>query len=189
MAKKTNKTHKNRGSREHGRGKKKGRGAGLRGGKGHAGSFGHRILHYRLYDPEHFDRKGFNRPQQVFEPQVAIDLRQLEERAERFLADGSVTREGDVYTVNLADVGYNKLLSTGTPRRKWRITVERASGNAVTRVKESGGEVTVTAVPKPPKAKAPPAPAGGPGKGAAKPGASAGGKSEKADAGRGAGRK
>lgn len=162
MGKRTNKTHKLRGSREHGRGKKKGRGAGLRGGRGHAGSFGHKILHYRLYDTEHFDRKGFNRPQQVFFPQKAITLQHLEERVEELLAAGSASRDADAVTIDLGGIGYNKLLGTGSVERKFRIKVDRASAQAVERVKAAGGDVTVLVKPKP-------APAAGGAKPAPKP--------------------
>ena len=46
---------------------------------------------------------------------------------------------------DVGKLGYNKLLSTGRVSKKFKITVEYASGNAVSKLKESGSEVIVTA--------------------------------------------
>ena len=57
------KTSKYRGGRTHGRGRKAGRGAGLRGGRGNAGLHKHKWISTVKYSPEHFGRRGFKRPQ------------------------------------------------------------------------------------------------------------------------------
>jgi large subunit ribosomal protein L15 len=55
------KTKKFRGSRTHGRGKKAGRGAGLRGGRGNAGLLKHRYMYMIKNMPNHFGKQGFKR--------------------------------------------------------------------------------------------------------------------------------
>ena len=46
----------------HGKGKKGGRGAGLRGGKGNAGLGKHRYMYMMKNMPDHFGSHGFKRP-------------------------------------------------------------------------------------------------------------------------------
>ncbi len=54
-------TNKFRGSRYHGRGKKAGRGAGKRGGRGNAGLNKHKVMTRLKYMPGHWGMHGFNR--------------------------------------------------------------------------------------------------------------------------------
>ncbi|GAH16501.1 unnamed protein product, partial [marine sediment metagenome] len=49
----------------HGKGKKGGRGAGLRGGRGNAGLLKHKHMYMTKNMPDHFGRHGFKRPQSV----------------------------------------------------------------------------------------------------------------------------
>jgi hypothetical protein len=51
--------------------------------------------------------------------------------------------DNGIYTINLKDVGYNKLLSTGNVTKKLMITVDYATGKAVDKIKKAGGEVKV----------------------------------------------
>ena len=62
----------------HGRGKKAGRGAGLRGGRGNAGLLKHRHMYMTKYMPDHFGRHGFKRPQSVIKKEKIINVGQLE---------------------------------------------------------------------------------------------------------------
>src|ERR671931_2967285 len=103
MAKKTNKTHKLRGSREHGRGMKKGRGAGLRGGKGNAG-WKHKRLHFLLYDKEHvrgYRNIGFTRHAQDAVPEESITVQHLDEQVAAWAAVGKASRQDNGFTVDL----------------------------------------------------------------------------------------
>ena len=58
----------------HGKGKKGGRGAGLRGGRGNAGLLKHKWMHMVKYDPNHFGRHGFKRPQNILKDIKTINL-------------------------------------------------------------------------------------------------------------------
>lgn len=181
MAKKTNKTHKLRGSREHGRGMKKGRGAGLRGGKGQAG-WKHKKLHFLLYDQDRIRgarNHGFTRHAQDAGPEPAVTVQHVDENAEAWAAAGKAARADNGFTVDLAAMGFEKLVGTGQVTRKLQLTVPRASPSAVSKVQAAGGAVTQTEPRAPPAPKgskpgpgapggAPPAPKGGappPGKG------------------------
>ena len=61
----------------HGRGKKAGRGAGLRGGRGNAGLLKHRFMYMTKYMPDHFGRHGFKRPQGIIKKDIIINVGDL----------------------------------------------------------------------------------------------------------------
>ena len=124
------KTKKFRGSMTHGRGKKGGRGAGLRGGRGNAGLLKHRFMYMKKYIPEHhIGSYGFKRPQKMIEKDTTINVGTLEERFP--------TKK----TINLEKEGYDKLLGGGSVSKEYKITVKKASAKAIDKIKASNGEV------------------------------------------------
>ena len=118
----------------HGRGKKGGRGAGLRGGRGNAGLMKHKHMYMTKYMPDHFGRHGFKRPQSVVKKNKTINVGQLEE-----------TFPGKK-DIDLGKEGFDKLLGGGNLSSKIKIKVDGASGKAVEKVKDKGGEVILSEV-------------------------------------------
>lgn len=125
------KTKKFRGSMTHGRGKKGGRGAGLRGGKGNAGLMKHRYMHMVKYMPDHLGKHGFKRPQHVLVEKKIINVGQLEEIFP------------DKTEINLAEEGYDKLLGGGTIKKAYHITVKEASKKAIEKIEAVDGKITL----------------------------------------------
>ena len=123
-------TNKFRGSRYHGRGKKSGRGAGKRGGRGNAGINKHRLLTRLKYMPRHWGMHGFNRHPSLRKVNISINLQELQDMV-----------EDD--TVNLGELGYDKLLGKGNMNRAMNIIVAKASARAVSKVEAAGGTVTI----------------------------------------------
>lgn len=123
-------TNKFRGSRYHGRGKKSGRGAGKRGGRGNAGINKHRLLTRLKYMPRHWGMHGFNRHPSLRKVNISINLQELQDMV-----------EGD--NVNLGELGYDKLLGKGKMNRAMNIIVAKASARAVSKVEAAGGTVTI----------------------------------------------
>ena len=123
-------TNKFRGSRYHGRGKKSGRGAGKRGGRGNAGINKHRLLTRLKYMPRHWGMHGFNRHPSLRKVNISINLQELQDMV-----------EGD--DVNLGELGYDKLLGKGKMNRGMNIIVAKASARAVSKVEAAGGSVTI----------------------------------------------
>jgi large subunit ribosomal protein L15 len=126
-----------RGYKSHGWGsKKKHRGSGSRGGFGMAGT-GKRAdtkkpTIINLYGNDYFGRKGFIVP--TAQKYDAINLRDLNLLIEK----KSIKEE-----INLGDYGYKKLLATGELKFTIKIIVEKASANAIEKVKKVGGSVIV----------------------------------------------
>ena len=123
-------TNKFRGSRYHGRGKKSGRGAGKRGGRGNAGINKHRLLTRLKYMPGHWGMHGFNRHPSLRKVNISINLQEVQD-----------ITEGD--SVNLGELGYDKLLGKGKINRPINITVAKASERAVSKVEAAGGSVSI----------------------------------------------
>ena len=133
-------THKLRGSRTHGRGKKHGRGNGGHGGTGNAGLHKHKFKTLVKYMPDHFGRHGFTRHAQM-EDVVAIDLEQLLVRLPELESQGHAKRSDGAVEVNLTAAGVTKLLGGGQVRGAFKITVAAASEQARAKVQEAGGQV------------------------------------------------
>jgi large subunit ribosomal protein L15 len=135
---------KHRGSRTYGRGKKAGRGAGKRGGRGNAGLHKHKYISTVKYDPKHFGRYGFKRPKLPYEKEIkTINVSQVQSRMEIFIKNGYATKKGNTIEVDLNSAGYGKLLGSGKISSSFKITVNKASERAVSKVKEAGGQVIV----------------------------------------------
>ncbi|MBI2109794.1 uL15 family ribosomal protein [Candidatus Woesearchaeota archaeon] len=119
-----------RGNTTHGYGsRKKHRGAGNRGGRGMAGT-GKRADHKRkmvlkYYGREYWGKKGFGIPNKLRDDIRAINIKDLPDKDE----------------VNLTEQGYDKLLGTGEPRRKYKITVKSCSERAKIKIEKAGGSL------------------------------------------------
>lgn len=115
----------------HGRGKKAGRGAGLRGGRGNAGLLKHRYMYMVKNMPNHFGRYGFKRPQSINKKINAINVGQLEEKFP------------GKKVIDLEKQGYEKLLGGGVSNGALKVNVKSATEKAIKKIKKKGGEVTI----------------------------------------------
>ena len=147
-----NKRKKNsrlRGSWTHGWGeKKKHRGAGHRGGKGNAGS-GKRgdAKKPRVWsNKDYFGKRGFIKKNVKTFVNV-LNIKVLESSIPKWISDKKIEEKSGVYVINLTNLGYNKLLGTGTPTKKMEITVSFASTKAMEKIKNAGGTITVQSAP------------------------------------------
>jgi|TARA_Y100000310_G_scaffold138289_2_gene137235 large subunit ribosomal protein L15 len=118
-----------RGSRYHGGGTKKHRGAGNRGGRGMAGS-GKRADHkkpsiLKEYGPKYFGAFGFNRPARKVKVVKAINIADLPQKS----------------AINLKELGFTKLLGKGSPTMKHDIVVASCSKRAKEKIEKAGGSV------------------------------------------------
>jgi large subunit ribosomal protein L15 len=133
---------KRRGDREMGRGKKKGRGAGLRGGRGNAGKHKHKRVHYALLGEEFgATNYGFKRPDEAVEETNAVNVSELDHVLPRLVEMGDAQHANGVYTVDLAKMGIDKLLGSGQVRSKINVTVAEATESAKAKIAGAGGAV------------------------------------------------
>jgi large subunit ribosomal protein L15 len=113
----------------HGKGKKGGRGAGLRGGKGNAGLCKHKFMYMNKYMPGHYGVHGFKRPQSILKEEKTINVGEIEEKYP------------GKKTINLTEEGYDKILGAGQIKSKIKITINKASEKAIGKIKEQGGDI------------------------------------------------
>ena len=141
---KKKKSSKRRGDREMGRGKKKGRGAGLRGGRGRAGSHKHKRVHYaKLGQLWGWENHGFKIPDEAQKVSIGVNVSELDTVLPRLVEMGEASESGGVFTVNLTDMGVDKLLGSGQVRSKVRVTVAAATESAKAKIEAAGGQVTI----------------------------------------------
>jgi large subunit ribosomal protein L15 len=119
----------------HGRGKKAGRGAGLKGGKGNAGLLKHRYMHMTKNMPNHFGKHGFKRHPSIVKKNKTINIGELEEK---FPGKNEI---------DLTKEGYYKLLGSGILNKKLKIKVDEASEKAILKIKDKGGEIKLKEIP------------------------------------------
>jgi len=144
VVRKTKKILKKRGFRTAGYGGgKKHRGAGSRGGVGQAGLHKHKRMHALKYDPEHFGKKGFKRPQKVIKNPKIINIKQLDPMIEQLLEEKRVQKEKDMIIVKLDELGYDKLLGTGKLNHKLIVEAKAFSKSAIKKIEEKEGKTIV----------------------------------------------
>ena len=141
MIRRKRKINKLRGSRSNGGGcTKKRRGAGHKGGKGKAGGKKHHWTWIVKYDPDHYGKHGFKRPQSVVNKSNPINLDSLQDKAERLLEKGIATKEGDSVLIDVTKLGYNKVLGNGNLLKPLNIKSPSFSASAEEKIQAAGGK-------------------------------------------------
>lgn len=142
---KRKKVVKYRGSKTHGGGAmKKRRGAGSRGGRGMAGT-GKRADTKKPsisdYYKSYFGKHGFKKKN----PRLvnAVNLAYFQQKIDKLASRSLVQEKGGVYTVDLSNLGFDKLLGSGKLTKKINFTAKYASALAIEKVNEAGGSVKV----------------------------------------------
>ena len=124
---KKRKIEKNRGTRTCGRGGiKKRRGKGHRGGKGFAGTKKHRKSWVFRFEPEHLGKRGF--VSKTGKTVKSINLRDLEALA------------GDKKEIVLSDLGFDKVLGSGSITKKLVVKAGSFSKQAKEKIEKAGGK-------------------------------------------------
>ena len=124
------KTRKLRGSRTMGWGRAgQHRKSGARGGFGRAGLHKHKWFYILKYEPDHFGKHGFK---SRFPPKKVINISQLAELVDKY-----------GLSINLDELGYEKLLAKGVINKAVKVYVKEASENAIKKIKDAGGEVII----------------------------------------------
>jgi large subunit ribosomal protein L15 len=141
MIRKKRKINKMRGSRSIGGGcYKKRRGAGHKGGRGNAGASKHHWTRTVKYDPNHFGKYGFKRPQKTINKVNPVNLSYLDAKVDYLLDVGLATQEGNSIVIDVTELGYNKVLGGGKIFKSLTIKSPMFSTSAENKIQEAGGE-------------------------------------------------
>ncbi len=140
------KNSRQRASVTHGYGSmKKHRGAGSRGGRGNAGSGKRgdaRKPFFRVKLGKELGKFGFSNAKHrvVFS---SVNIFYIENSFDSLKAKGYIKEKDGYFSVDLSKLGFNKLLATGKPSRKYEIYVDYASDSALDKISAAGGVVNV----------------------------------------------
>jgi len=140
---KRKKNTRQRGSHTHGWGAmKKHRGSGNRGGFGMAGS-GKRADQKKpsLWKAPYFGKFGFIKKNKT--KVVPITLRYFEENAEKFVKQGKISKEGDIYVIDVKNFGYNKVIGNFKLTKKLKIKSPAFSKGALEDIEKAGGTAII----------------------------------------------
>jgi len=104
-----------------------------------AGSRGHRKVgrHKHLWslinnmDEKYFGKHGFRSPQALHSKENALNLKKLDD----------LTQTLNQTTINLTELGYTKLLGTGSITKALNITVGSCSKSAAAKITAAGGKI------------------------------------------------
>jgi large subunit ribosomal protein L15 len=77
----------------------------------------------------------------MVEANATINVSELAEQVERYVALGFAAKEGDVYNVNLTEAGIDKLLGTGNIGIAVNVTVAEVSEKARAKIEAAGGSI------------------------------------------------
>jgi large subunit ribosomal protein L15 len=144
MIRKRRKITRMRGSRTVGGGcSKKRRGAGHRGGRGQAGGHKHHWTWIVKYDPKHFGKYGFKRPQKLIKRLETVNLAYIDERIPDLLERGIASEEDGMVVLDVRDLGFEKVLGSGRITRPVHIKALEFSESAVEKITEAGGKAEV----------------------------------------------
>lgn len=123
-----------RGRTSHGHGhKKKARGGGSLGGRGYSGRHKHKFSLVVSKEPDNYGKKGFF---SFREKEKIINVGDLEK-----ISKGQTD-------VDLASMGYYKLLSRGHVYKAYNVKVGKFTEKAKAKVEKAGGSLAVTAMPE-----------------------------------------
>ncbi len=137
---KRKKVTKYRSHTTHGGGhRKKRRGAGSRGGRGRAGT-GKRASQKVAGITVTLGRKGFTSHAGASIRSVNLNYF-TQKRLDQLVAAKKVTKKGDVYSVDLVKVGFDKLLGAGVVQAKLQVKARQWSAHAESKITAAGGSI------------------------------------------------
>jgi large subunit ribosomal protein L15 len=141
MPHKSRKIRKKRGSRTQGYGRvgqhRKGGTKGFRKAGRHKGGWSWVLR----YEPDYFNKKGFNSPKKNIKTKI-INCCELEEMAIKLFP-----KKRKNLFLDLEKEGYTKLLGRGKITRPINVKVYSCSKSALIKIKEHGGKVEIIEVP------------------------------------------
>ncbi|MHA1647548.1 MAG: uL15m family ribosomal protein [Promethearchaeota archaeon] len=133
------------------------RAKGVRGGTGlTAGKFKYKWSYYMKMkklgfpgpdgDKWRIGHKGFIRPPEMLRigKITPINIKDLEINLDDWVNTGKIKQEGNKYIIDLNALKFNKLLGKGKATKEMDITVRRASGRAIEKIKAAKGSITLT---------------------------------------------
>lgn len=116
---------------------KKWRGGGSRGGRGAAGLHKHKWSWIVKYDKEHFGKITNKSHKEKIE---AVNIDYLNKKAETFLKEKIAEKEGNAIKINVAKLGYDKVIGGGKVTMPLIVEAKSFSKSAQEKIVKAGGK-------------------------------------------------
>jgi len=140
MPHKARKTRKMRGSRTHGYGRVGQHRRPSAKNRRKAGRCKHLWSYVLRYEPGYFGKKGFVSPRSLKREENIINVGELEEIAERSLAQQKPAKGGKIL-LDLEKFGYTKLLGKGEVTKPLLVKISAYSKTAAQKIEKAGGQI------------------------------------------------
>lgn len=92
------------------------------------------------YDPNHYGKYGFKRPQKTIFKFKPVNLDYLDEKAAELVNNDLAVEENGKIVIDVTQLGYNKVLGKGTVKRPLTVKSPKFSETAINKIEEAGGE-------------------------------------------------
>jgi large subunit ribosomal protein L15 len=128
----------------------------MRGGSGITGRYRHkrsRLIRTGEFSNLHYaGKKGFNSLSNMRPHGRTLNLWQLSNLADKLVAEKK-TPAGEKIVLDLKELGFKKLLGTGSISRPVQVKIDQCSEGALKKIREAGGEAVLAtqATPLPKK--------------------------------------
>ncbi len=144
---KKKKVRKQRGSRTYGYGRVSGghRKGGSRGGKGNAGIKDHHRIG-RILDMIR-RKKGFTTPNTP-SSYLSVNIGDIDEQIELLLTKNIAIKEGSVIKINVAKLGYSKVMGKGLVKHPFHIIAKNITSKAQEKIEAAGGKTFTSSSPE-----------------------------------------
>ncbi len=117
--------------------------SGSKGGFGAAGMHKHMWTWVIKYAPTWFGKHGFNRPPKIVVEVNAINVGVLDEIAAKMKNEGLATIEEGKIVIDVAKLGFNKVLGRGKVTQPLKVIAPSISERAKEKIERAGGEVVI----------------------------------------------
>ena len=96
-------------------------------------------------NPWKHGKHGFHRPEKVVRASKInyINIGALNTQIDKWVENNLAEKDGTVYTINLQNVNYQKILARGSIDKKINVTVKKASKFAIEEIENAGGKVII----------------------------------------------
>ena len=114
---------------------------GQRGGRGNTGGKKHKWTWIVKNDPKYFGKFGFKRPPKLQKKNKIINVGDLNDKIAELLENNIAKKEDNLISLNLSEIGYDKVLGTGKINYPLKIKAKNFSKDAIKKINDAGGEI------------------------------------------------
>jgi len=108
-----------------------------------AGTSNHKWCGISKFMPDYFLSIGFKRPRCIVKQVNTLNLGVLDEEIKNLCEMGIANEENGRFSINLTELGYNKLLGSGKVTNSIAVTIDSYSKSAKQKIEDAGGEIVV----------------------------------------------